>query len=442
MSRALGSLLVLCFAALLLLPGIAALVGVEGGGEALQNRTVKARPTPTWATVWAGTFSGDVTDWLWDVLPLRDRLLALDHRLDLHVLGDSPVPDKVVFGDDGFAFRIDRVAGHRAGAIDAERVLTVVKHLQTAATETGRRLLVVVSPTKASLYPELLPAPHRRLFEQSAAPTMTALRERGPPVLDLWTPLLAEKARLAASTSLPHPRLRFLFRPLDDHWSLETGQLQARHIVEAIAPGAWHEDRIVVDAHGHVEKESELSSIYLKTGDVEPYTTARLADGVTLRRRQVPIPGGYAAAVFDNTSEGERGPDPARVLVVRDSFLSPLPDGPEWARDGGIDAIAASFAHTTFIHWGSIGVADEHDDIVRPLFRDHDVVVLQVAQGELGTFVARAGTVIRLMRDRPPKPKTTAPTPTTKTTKKATKPPTKAKAPDAQVDPRLEIRRR
>jgi hypothetical protein len=56
--------------------------------------------------------------------------------------------------------------------------------------------------------------------------------------------------------------------------------------------------------------------------------------------------------------------------------------------------------------------------------------------------VARAGTVIRLMRDRPPKPKTTAPTPTTKTTKKATKPPTKAKAPDAQVDPRLEIRRR
>jgi len=436
MSRAVGFVLVLCFAALLLAPGVAALLGVKGGGEALQNRTVSARPTPTRDNVLDGSFSGAFTDWLWDVLPLRDRLLALDHRLDLQVLGDSPVPDKVVLGGEGFAFRIDRVAGHRAGAIAPERVLTAVKHLQTAATETGRRLFIVVSPTKASLYPELLPAPHRRLFEQTAAPTMTALRERGPPVLDLWTPLLAEKTRLAASTSLPHPRLRFLFRPLDDHWSLETGQLQARLVVEAIAPGAWHDDRVVVDAQGYVERESELSSIYLKTGDVEPYTTARLAGGVTLRRRQVSIPGGFAAAVFDNTSDGEHAPDPARVLVVRDSFLSPLPDGPEWARDGGIDAIAASFAHSTFIHWGSIGVADEHDDIVRPLFRDHDVVVLQVAQGELGTFVARAGTVIRLLRDRPPRAKTK--TPPKPTTKKATSP---TPATDAPVDPRLQLRR-
>lgn len=59
------------------------------------------------------------------------------------------------------------------------------------------------------------------------------------------------------------------------------------------------------------------------------------------------VPDAFAAAIIDNVSDGAFAP---RVLVVRDSFLSLLPDEPEWARDGGIDAIAASFGHTTFMH--------------------------------------------------------------------------------------------
>jgi hypothetical protein len=385
------------FALVLGLPTAAALVGVKGGGAALQNRTLKARPPLTVPAIMTGTWGKDMTDWVWDVLPLRDQLLRLDHRIDAGVFRDSPVPDKVAFGARGFAFRIERVAGRKAGAVDVKRLTGTVKHLDDEATRQGRRLIIAVSPTKASLYPEYLPASYRRAYAQSSAPSEVAMLSMQPPVLDLWTPLRAEKKRLIGLKKPLHRRLRYLYRPTDDHWSFETGQLQAKLIVTAIDPAAWNDDRIVMTPP-YVMAESELSTIYLKTGMEEPYTSAAVNPDVTLDSTLTPIAGTHAVTRYENTTVGALAPAHKRVLVVRDSFLSGLPVTPGYAHDGGIEAIAASFDHTSFVHWDAVAAKD---DKLLPFFADAEVIVIQVTQGNLVNLMVHEATLLKLFKGVP-----------------------------------------
>ena len=383
------------FALFLGAPGIAFVVGVEGGGTTLENRALKKRPVLTAKALWDGSWGKGFSDWVWDEIPLRDVFLRLDHRVDTFVFRDSPAPAGVVFGERGYVFTRERVFGRRAGGVDQKKLLRAVDNITNAFASAEVRFFLVVSPNKATLYPELLPPRHRAEHKRTVVPVVKALEKlatTGPAVLNLWEPLRAEKARLDAATDLPDERLRSLYRAYDDHWSVETGRIQAREIVTAIDPQLWDERFApVIGAYG--EAESEISKIYLKTGEREPYATLDDNPLVALSEKRVKISGGHSLNELKSATTSTFTPRPLRLAVIRDSFMSGAPKEPVSSQDGGIETVATFFAESLFIHWDVFATETR---AVTEKMKGADVVVVQVTQGNLANVIAHEARLVKL----------------------------------------------
>lgn len=364
----------LLFVAFLFTPAVAWLAGVEGGGSALENKALAPVPRPTLSTVADASFGKAFSDWVWDSVPLRDVLLHLDHAVDLRVFGDSPVPT-VLFGEQGFAFARERVVGHKAGGtVKPTALVAAIDRIERAFAAAGMRLVIIVSPNKASIHEEMLPPEYRAAHQRQTGAMLAALRERASrgTLVDLHGPLLAEKARLASDPTIVDERLRSVFRRLDQHWNLEAGRIQARAIVNAIDPSAWSDALAPAIVGPYLEVESELSEIYLKTGETEPY--ARLEPRVALKHQ-------IAAQVHRYSNEAPTA-KPLKIAVVRDSFLSSADGAPRSARDGGFETIASFFAATAFVHWDQV-FSTAGDKALRGA----DVCVIQVYEGNLAVLV-------------------------------------------------------
>ena len=396
MTRGGSFTLIGCLALVLGLPGAASLVGLG----AAKDRLVSGRPRPPplqLSSLLSGRFGHDMSDWVFDVVPFKASLSRLDSLIDVAIFRDSPAPGQLVLGQRGFAFRIDGRA-----TPDPQALLHTVMHLDAEATRAGRRLLVAVSPSKASLYPEYLPAPHRRSHAKTTGPIEASLQAMSTstdsPVLDVWGPMRVEKKRLLAVKEPAHRRLRFVFRPTDDHWSFEAGQVQARVIVTAIDASAWHDDRVVMTPP-YVFRESELNALFLHAGFQEPYVAAALNPDLVLEQTIDELDGGAgrtnAVTTFRSTSTGSMAPLPRRVVVVHDGFLTGLPVTPGPGSDGGIEALAASFAQTTFVPWDALSGSTA---ALLPFFSDADVVVVQVGEAQVGDLMVYEDALVALLR--------------------------------------------
>lgn len=383
MPRPLALFVLALFATLVGAPAVAWVAGVKASGTALENRTLHERPALTLEALGSGAWGQGISDWVWDTIPLRDALLVMDHRIDHAVFGDSPVPSTVILGRDGFAYTRQRVLGESAGGVSPVRLLAALNDIEGAFARAGVRLLFVVSPNKATIHPEHLPARYQEANRRTVQPTVDALRVRARTdrqVLDLWSVLEEEQRRLQTATDLPDERLRTVFRPTDDHWSVEAGRLQARAIVEALAPGAWDERYAPRLAGGYRLAESELSRIYLKLGLQEPYTLVEPSPLVDVKLRRVSAARHHSVQVFESRPVGDFTPAPLQVRVLRDSFLSGAPTRPAPALDAGMETLAPFFAETRFIHWNTLA---EHTAAAAAQLEGADVVVVQVTQGNL-----------------------------------------------------------
>ena len=382
MPRPISILLIALMCGFICTPGIAWIAGVAGGGSALENRTLRDPPAATAASLWDGSFGRGVSDWVWDRIPLRDTFLRLDHRIDAELFGDSPV-FAVVAGREDFLFVREKIIQ----GVSPARSLRAVTAIEEAFRAAGVPFVLVISPTKADLYPELLPEDYQAIFRGTVQPLSDALEahaNKGRGLLNLWGPLRAEKARLRTATDVPSPRLRWLFRPHDLHWNLETGRVQAREIVRAIEPSLWDERYAPLLGTEIVYAESEIKRIYLKIGPDEPYRSFLPNPLVTLTRKRARLKPTGAVLRYHAVGTGEFQPDPRRLVVIRDSFLSSGDPTPVAAQDGGIQTLASFFADSAFIHLDSAignpsGVASE--------LQGADVVVLQVVQANLGNLV-------------------------------------------------------
>lgn len=399
MSRAFASLLLLLFAALICAPAVAWALGVKGGGTALQNRNLAKRPPLTFAKVWDGSFGKEFPDFVWDTIPLRDKALKMDHKIDFYVFRDSPSRD-AFFGLDGFTWRRERVlAGIRAGGGEVADVKKAIDKIEKAFADAHVDLRIVLSPTKASIYREYIPDGYRQEYEKIADPVERFYRERAahdPVIVDVWTPLLEEKARLLAlpESELARPEMRFLWRKNDDHWNIEAGRIQAREIVRSIDPTLWDETKAPIFTGEFEMQEAELSRLYFKLDIQEPYQAFKLSPltKVTMTRRSLkgstnPLVTATSAVTSTHTPRDET------VLVIRDSMLSESSGRPSCTRDGAYQTIAPFFSKTIFSHWETLQTAHA---LLKPRLRGVDHVVLQVTQGSNYYLVKRANELVRL----------------------------------------------
>ncbi|MDP2341922.1 MAG: hypothetical protein Q8O67_13270 [Deltaproteobacteria bacterium] len=400
MSRLASILLLLLFAAFIGAPAIAWSWGMSGGGTALQNRALAKKPAMTAAAVWDASFGKQFSDWVWDTIPLRDKALKMDHSIDYFVLGDSPSKDALL-GKEGFTWRRERVlAGVRAGGGEPAEMHKALDRIERAFREADIPVHFSISPTKASIYSDYMLDPYRAAYLKIAQPLEDSLRERAkrdPAIIDLWAPMLEEKARLLANAgTLARPELAFLWRKNDDHWNVEAGRIQAREIVKAIDPALWDEAKAPTFDGQFAMQESELSILYFKLNILEPYQGFKESPLVSwstkntkVQKSTNPIQTTRSVATEHNV------PSPKNVLVIRDSMLSSHSGHPSVTRDGGVQTIAPFFEKTVFMHWETL---QQGNRALQPRVRGIDHVVVQVTQGSNYYLVRRASELVDLAR--------------------------------------------
>lgn len=390
--RASSISLIVVFLAFLGAPGAAWLLGAEGGDASLQNRATTVPTKFSWTAAWDGSFAKDVDAFVWDRVPFRAPFLKLEHALSSRLFRDSPVPGVIVVGDGDFEYVKDRSVGPHGGWVDAKRLDRTLTNIERAFDDAGVPLFLVISPTKAVAHPERMPPGLRRVFDATVQVVSDRLEHRAQSdkhIVPLWAVFRAERERLRTA-DVADDRLRTLFRAHDLHWNVEAGRLQAKAIVDAVAPGIWDARCVPVLDGRFVELDPELKNIYTKIGPTEPYQGIAVAPGVVLKREKPPAKqsSAYAATSACATS-------PRRLAVVRDSFLNAAADEPAPAQDGGIQTIASFFAASTFVHWDA--VATDTARAERAL-AGADVVVIQVVQANLGNLITHEKKLIAIAR--------------------------------------------
>jgi hypothetical protein len=390
--KASSLLLTAVFFAFLATPGVAWLFGVEGGGASLQNRSTSKPPAWSWKAAWDGSLAREVDAYVWDNVPFRAAFLKLEHSLSSAVFRDSPVPGVIIVGEGGFQFVKERTVGVRGGFIDAKRIDRTLANIERAFDDAGVPFFLVISPTKAIAHAERLPPGVRRVFDTTVQVVSDGLErraQRDQHLVPLWAAFRAERDRLRTA-DVADDRLRTLFRAHDLHWNLEAGRLQAKAIVDAVAPGIW-DPRCAPVLDGHfVELDPELKNIYTKIGPTEPYQSLVLAPGVALTRQKPPVKQSLAW-----TTTSPCPTSPRKLSVLRDSFLSSFGDAPAPAQDGGMQAIASFFAASTFVHWDALATDTAR---AQAALAAGDVVVVQIVQANLGNLVTHEKKLVDLAR--------------------------------------------
>ncbi len=181
---------------------------------------------------WAGlrAWPASAGTWLQDHLGGRDRLLAA--MASLRRTLREPGGTDIVFGAGEWLYyargaRLEMAAGR--SWLDADhraRVRLLLSYWQDAAKAAGIPLVVLLAPDKETIETSALPWWARR-FDTAPATRrlLEELRDEGGfTVIDL-RPLLAEDRS-------GHPR----YWPYDTHWTIWSGYLASRALLEALEP--------------------------------------------------------------------------------------------------------------------------------------------------------------------------------------------------------------
>lgn len=157
--RLMQTAFVAAFFALIALPLVLVIVPPERGFPAAENRL--PAPAPNFAKILRGDgrMAPDLNRWFDDRVGFRWTFIRLYNEIDYSLFGHS---NKVYIGRDGMlfdrAFLAAKVGAERAGDAQRnevqERFLALARYLD----RRNMRLVIVSNPSKASAYPQLLPA--------------------------------------------------------------------------------------------------------------------------------------------------------------------------------------------------------------------------------------------------------------------------------------------
>jgi hypothetical protein len=341
---------------------------------------------------WDGFSDNQTTDalsaYVRDRMPLRPALITVYNWMVFTLFRDSPV-DQVRIGRDGWLFLSRTIESSPCSPeADPERLIPKYDGFVEAARAVGKLPLIVLSPDKATMYPEFLSDRDRGRFESCAAPRRARLERRFESqnaryFVNLWEILREEKRRLLAkkAETWQERRLRYLYRPRDRHWHLETGRLQARAIVDRIAPHQeartpWPEISTM-----YLLQPCEMSKRFLKFDLPEPYARpVTVPPG--LSESEIEVPG--SGQPIKQYTYSDSGADARQVVVIHDSFI--------WTSE---KFLAVNFSRVDFIYWG---IVKERFDAIRSRILEADVVVLQMVESDQGTWSNQVARITNLLR--------------------------------------------
>ena len=130
----------------------------------------KERPTLSLQDFMAGKYQDTLQSWFEDKLGFRGELVKSENQLNLDVFGEiaSESERKIVLGKNGHLyekFYIDDWNGYYLQDkhyAELNNKVQQLKKLQLALEERGKKLLILLSPSKATVYPEFIPEKYIR----------------------------------------------------------------------------------------------------------------------------------------------------------------------------------------------------------------------------------------------------------------------------------------
>lgn len=289
------------------------LAGIQGQrAREIENRA--ATPLPPWTLAsWLDARAyEEVGDWLRDNLPLRSEAITANAWISFSVLGDAP--PSLLVGRNGELFLTENLLRPCAPAHRPEEIVRALAQASAALQRRGIPAWVVVSPSKASVLPERLPAIGSQLNVCAASAKKEMRRrlegETAFSLVPLWP--VFESAAAAG---------RPLFPTQGRHWNGYAGLLQTRALVEALAPGLWSDDAFRVARS--VTSEAELPRLMMNLGTVQRedvYESARpgVSSQTTTQRLTMSENDDVVQLTSSSSTEALI---PGSTIVVHDSFM-------------------------------------------------------------------------------------------------------------------------
>jgi hypothetical protein len=158
-----STLLAFVFGILLLLPTLDQLFDLTARFSSTENRQASSIPPLNFPHV--RSFARQFDQFYKENFGWRNALFYAYSRWKLNVLGESPLPEKVVVGKSGWFYlgnSYNNVINQHRGLqpLSADSARSITSHLlkrQQELAKQGIRLYVMVAPDSHSIYPEFLP---------------------------------------------------------------------------------------------------------------------------------------------------------------------------------------------------------------------------------------------------------------------------------------------
>lgn len=163
MNRSRSHIIAVVFLLFLILPGLDQLLGLSARFSSTENRQLKGMPDLHFPHV--RSFVKEFDRYYKENFGWRNALFYVYSRWQFNILGQSPLPEKVVVGKDGWLYlgnSYNKVVDQHRGLqpLSADSARRIANHLlerQQELARQGAQLYIIIAPDSHTIYPEFLP---------------------------------------------------------------------------------------------------------------------------------------------------------------------------------------------------------------------------------------------------------------------------------------------
>ncbi|MBT3418744.1 MAG: hypothetical protein HN726_02980 [Candidatus Magasanikbacteria bacterium] len=195
---------------------------------------IPTRPTLTLSSFKTGDFQRDFSDWFSYVMGFRGALIRSDNQLNFSLFSDisSQADTKIVLGKQDFLYEQGYIDGiQHIDPIDPLILKERVLALRTFQDELNKReipFLLLISPSKASVYPEFIP--DRFLYTEAVQTKNTY--EQLVPLLDTYGIQYIDGHDFFVRQKETQPHT--LFSAGGTHWNYYGALLFLQHVFDVL----------------------------------------------------------------------------------------------------------------------------------------------------------------------------------------------------------------
>jgi hypothetical protein len=308
---------VLLVLALLALPGLAALTGLDRDPASRENRVLA--PAPDWPRSWQTLLAvpAQADAWIRDHFAFRSSLVRANSQLRFALFHEAPTR-QTLFGHDGRLFLTTHDADHPyslikticgVGVSEADIVIAA-EGIQTLLRAAGPNAIFVAVPTAPTLYTSDLPDWLRRQCQTE--PTAEQVVERTASARATY-PVAALRAAMTSGPVIP----RYNF-----HWSGRGARAVAAKVAEQML-GLKHAVTIPgIEQMADSDLARMVPGLTLQDTVMLPDTAAAGIDFCYARPECLPGLGDITAVLDDYSRTVSPRAGPGRLLLISDSYGS------------------------------------------------------------------------------------------------------------------------